>query len=208
MADKRPSRQRRFWLWRVASDADTAVRLREWVRRAVRALRRNWYVWIGLFIWRVIEDRLLERMNRLIDEKMSKLEEVLLEILTWSNENTLGISGVLFVLVVLIIIIHAYLKSGEVDYSLFDSSRDFRILDAAALWVDEWPVTNSEMLSHRAFAIFQRLHGAVERNLITPSKEIRGKFGGLTRWISREALIEYSKSINEKPKFLFPEERD
>jgi hypothetical protein len=104
-----------------------------------------------------------------------------------------------------------------INYNLFDLKQSFRINDAARLWCEfeqinernkrDYNIVRNTMVE----AIFmgdlgceltQREYDEHGENYIPAHIDPYGRF------VSREHLVEWANSLGQKPKFLFPEERN
>ena len=105
------------------------------------------------------------------------------------------------------------------DFEKWDKQKEFRLLEAACLWVDEEPRLP---LSFKSQIAFRKLEKALEeyrlsarRNdlweVISDAFDLHEK-GQANKanpnWVvTRSDLVTYAKTVGEKPRFLFPKER-
>lgn len=115
-------------------------------------------------------------------------------------------------------VVNAALYPQWPDFEELDKRRDFRLWEVACFWVDQ-PARMP--LKGAAKRQFKRLEAATKaqdlevmrhdllETVYDAHAELRGrKTPANPNWtVTRGALIQYARSINSKPRFLFPKER-
>jgi len=82
----------------------------------------------------------------------------------------------------------------------------WKVYQVAFLWHDYDPpntLQHFSMMTAQIENTKSQLHNAIDQGLLKVNSE-RKVVNGFTRFVSRDALIEYCKTIGERPKFLFP----
>lgn len=96
-----------------------------------------------------------------------------------------------------------------IDYHKEDKRDEWPIYQVAFLWHGyeppvikrHWDEMNRDIQDRK-----NMLHAAVDRDELSPSREKRYP-NGVTRYVSREELRRFCEARDERPPFLFPEER-
>lgn len=100
-----------------------------------------------------------------------------------------------------------------INFSIWDLKEEFFLAEAACLWLEVNPYdrdldkqTNSDIWGLIGILLIAGMHGKL--NGFTPFTETVDKAFPQFSKITRDGLIEYAKSVGQKPKFLFPAERE
>lgn len=91
--------------------AGMRARLQRWWRHALATTRRRWWVWLFLIPLRVIESRIVSAANSFIDAHREGALRFAARFLVWLSRNPLGLTGLLGVLLLLGLLVHAYVSS-------------------------------------------------------------------------------------------------
>lgn len=99
-----------------------------------------------------------------------------------------------------------YLSNIKVNYKYWDEIDPLRVFDAAHLWVEEEPLKLKDGPSQKANPMHQFIHNQIDNGNLLIAREIMGPTG-MTRWVARTSLEALAIRRNERPKFLFKEDR-
>lgn len=98
---------------------------------------------------------------------------------------------------------------NQVNYGTEDTRNEWMVYEAAFLWHDLEPPgveAHVQRMTRNIEETKGMLHDAIVSGTLRANREVRGP-GGVTRWVTREALKAYAESIGTRPRFLFPDQR-
>jgi hypothetical protein len=104
------------------------------------------------------------------------------------------------------------------DFDIWDNEEQFRLWEAAALWVDETPRRPPGRREKRQFEVLARavtdrtldvIRGTLAETIEDAIDETDGKAVKVNpEWVvKREDLVSFAESRHETPRFLYPKER-
>lgn len=103
------------------------ARLSRWWNKFLQEAKDNWWIWFVLFCWHLIEARIDGWINAQIDSQSNKAMLMIQQFFVWASTNTLGLSGIVFVCVILSLIVHAYFdKSSDQKRGLEEENTALR----------------------------------------------------------------------------------
>ena len=98
---------------------------------------------------------------------------------------------------------------NAIDYVASDKRNEWMVYEAAFLWNDLEPPSveaHGALMNGDVSNTKNMLHAAIEAGELICSKELRSAFG-VTRYVSRKDLMQFAETKDEKPGFLFPNQR-
>ncbi|MDC6367187.1 MULTISPECIES: hypothetical protein [Flavobacteriaceae] len=100
---------------------------------------------------------------------------------------------------------------SKVDYMEEDKRNEWMVYEVAFLWHDYEPPgieAHFVKMTRKIEETKNMLHQEIGKGELTMSKEYIVPNVGVTRYLTRNALIDYCVRKEYKPKFLFPNERN
>lgn len=86
---------------------------------------------------------------------------------------------------------------------------EFMVYEAAFLWHDQEPPaieSHHFLMTRKIQETKEMLHAAINQGELTVTRQVLFNNGGVTRWLSKEALKKYAEKLGQRPSFLFGNE--